>query len=123
MSAVRSHWRSLLTVFQIVALVAFSVAGVGHSHAGGTHAGHSVVSAVGHTETVISDLAGDVADRAGDDATSDCGLCCCHASFGRWDASAATVTWKPGRTLAGIRAVAFKSVASERLPEPPRTIA
>ncbi|MGT2481612.1 hypothetical protein ACU4GR_28435 [Methylobacterium oryzae CBMB20] len=126
MSATSTLWRSLLTVFLTVMLVALSVAGAGHSHAGATHDGHAMVSAAGHPGPASADQTGDVADhadRGGDKATGHCGLCCCHASFARSDAFAATVAWKPGPALAGIRTVAFDSVVPETLPEPPRTFA
>ncbi|MGT2488227.1 hypothetical protein ACU4GA_24400 [Methylobacterium oryzae CBMB20] len=85
-----------------------------------------MVSAAGHPGPASADQTGDVADhadRGGDKATGHCGLCCCHASFARSDAFAATVAWKPGPALAGIRTVAFDSVVPETLPEPPRTFA
>ncbi|MEE7478802.1 MULTISPECIES: hypothetical protein [Methylobacterium] len=126
MSATRSLWRSLLTVFQIVTLVAFSVAGAGHSHVGATHAGHPTVAAA-HPEAPGPDQvydASDRADRAGDEAaTGSCGPCCGHASYVRWDGFSVTVAWKPERTLAGLHVIAFDSLPPETLPEPPRTIA
>ncbi|MFW1466569.1 hypothetical protein ACEV75_24570, partial [Vibrio parahaemolyticus] len=88
------------TVFQIVTLVAFSVAGAGHSHADASHVGHAMVAAVGHSEAAGLERAIDVAgpaDPVGDAAaTGSCGLCCCHASFVRWDGFSVTVAWKPG---------------------------
>lgn len=128
MSATRSLWRSLLTVFLTVTLVAFSVAGAGHAHAGIPHVGHAQVTAAGHAEASGPEQALDLSDRAeraGDEAAaSPCGLnCCCHVSFVRWDFPAVAVGWKPGRTLVGIRKVAFDSLVPETLPEPPRSFA
>ncbi len=127
MSAIRSSWRSLLTVFQIVALVAFSVAGAGHSHAETAHAGHAAVAASAHPEAAGPKALGGLADHAepvGDKATCGaCSPCCCHGSFVRMDASAVTVAPQPGRTLSGIPTVAFESVTRETPSEPPRTIA
>lgn len=124
MSATRSFWRSLLTVFQIVALVAFSVAGAGHSHAGTAHAGHA---ASVHLESAGPQALGGLADHAepvGDKAACGaCSPCCCHASFLRLDAAAVTVAPQLGRTLSGIPTVAFESVTREMPSEPPRTIA
>lgn len=119
MSATRSFWRSLLTVFQIVALVAFSVAGAGHAHAETAHAGHAAVAA--HAEAAgLADHAEPVGDKA---ACGACSPCCCHASFLRLDAAAMTVAPQLGRTLSGIPTVAFESVTREMPSEPPRTIA
>ncbi|MGA4555066.1 hypothetical protein [Methylorubrum aminovorans] len=127
MSATRSFWRSLLTVFQIVALVAFSVAGAGHSHAGTAHAGHAAVAAAAHAEAAGPQALGSLADHAepvGDKAACGaCSPCCCHASFLRLDAAAVTVAPQLGRTLSGIPTVAFESVTREMPSEPPRTIA
>ncbi len=124
MSATRSFWRSLLTVFQIVALVAFTVAGAGHAHAGTAHAGHA---ASAHAEAAGAQALGSLADHAepiGDKAACGaCGLCCGHASFVRLDAAAVTVAPQPGRTLSGTPSVAFESVARETPSEPPRTFA
>lgn len=124
MSATRSFWRSLLTVFQIVALVAFSVAGAGHSHAETAHAGHA---ASVHPEAAGPQALGGLADHAepvGEKATCGaCGLCCCHGSCVRMEAAAVTVAPQLGRTLSGIPTVAFESVTREMPSEPPRTIA
>jgi len=132
MSATRSLWRSLLTVFQIVAFVAFALAGAGHSHAGtsdvGTsHVGHGAVAADEHPEASGPASLGQIADHAEPNdhgATSGpCSLCCCHTSFLRQDSAAVTVAAQPGRTLAGISTVAFDSVAPKTPSEPPRTVA
>lgn len=131
MPTARSLWRSLLTVFQIVALVAFSVAASGHSHAGtgplghDHRHGHAAMSAHGEAAgaehgTAISDHG----ERAGEESASGpCGLHCCHVSVLRAEDGAVTVSWMPERRLAGIPSVAFDSVTAEALPEPPRTLA
>ncbi|BAU93980.1 hypothetical protein MPPM_5375 [Methylorubrum populi] len=127
MSAPRSHWRSLLTVLQIVALVVFAVADAGHSHAGASHIGHASVAAFEHSDASGSDSVGEIADQAepGGDKPSagPCGLCCCHTSFVRQDFAAVTLAPQPGRTLIGIPTVAFDSVAPKTPSEPPRTLA
>ncbi|MCX4194215.1 hypothetical protein [Methylobacterium oryzae] len=127
MSATRSLWRSLLAVFLTVTLVAFSVAGAGHAHAGARHVDHAQVTAEGLPEASWSEQALDLshrAERAGDGATaSPCGLNCCHASTVRWDFPAMAVGWKLGQTLSGIRKIAFDSLVPETLSEPPRTFA
>lgn len=119
MSATRSLWRPLLTILQIVVLVAFSLVSAGHSHAGTAHAGHATAASVAPSGAQGMEPGSDrVCDEAGA-----CGLCCCHASLVRWDAFAVTVTWRPERRLTGLRAVAFDSLAPETLPEPPRPFA
>ncbi|GJE81966.1 hypothetical protein [Methylorubrum thiocyanatum] len=127
MSATRSLWRSLLTVFQIVTLVAFSVVDAGHAHVATQHVGHDAAGSVVHYQHPGSAQADDVAghaDPGADEAVAGpCGQCCCPASFARWDCLTVAVAWNPERTLAGIRKVTFDSVVPETLPEPPRTFA
>lgn len=126
MSATRSFWRSLLTVFQIVSLAAFSVAGAGHSHAGELHVGHDTSVSVGYQVTggpgQVDDMVGHADRSAEESVAGPCGLCC-PASFARWDCLTVVVAWKPERTLAGVRKVTFDSVVPETLPKPPRTFA
>ncbi|WP_232628512.1 hypothetical protein [Methylobacterium sp. Leaf118] len=135
MSAPRTLWRTLLTVFQIVTLVAFSVVAAGHSHAatgpiGHAHphdhpAAHAVLSEpseIGGAPHAAAIEAS--AQQAGEDAAaSHCGLHCCHVSVLRSEGWGMAVTWRPERRLAGIPAIAFVSVSPEALPEPPRTVA
>ncbi|OAH25833.1 hypothetical protein AX289_30410 [Methylorubrum populi] len=127
MLATRSLWRSLLTVFQIVVLVAFSVAGAGHSHVTTHHVGHDTSASVVYQEpsepAQVDDVAGHAERSTDEAAASPCGPCCCPGSFARWDCLTVAVAWNPERTLAGIRKVTFDSVVAETLPEPPRTFA
>jgi hypothetical protein len=127
MSPARPLWHLLLTVFQIVALVAFLIVGAEHSNAGTAHTENATIAAVAPMEAQEAEQIGTGTDRAvllGDESTIDpCGLCCCHAPFVRWASYAVTVTWKPERRLAGLRAIAFDSLHPETLSEPPRPFA
>lgn len=104
-------------------LVALSVAGTGHGHAGVTPVGPA---ASAHHDVALEQV-GDLsklAERTGHDgAAGPCGCCCHQASIVRWDSPAVPVSWRVARLLIGIRAIAFESVALETLPEPPRTFA
>jgi hypothetical protein len=127
MSPTRPLWHLLLTVFQIAALVAFLMVGAEHSNAGASHTENATIAAVAPMEAQEAEQIGTGTDRAtllGDESTiGPCDLCCCHAPFVRWASYAVTVTWKPERRLAGLRAVAFDSLHPETLPEPPRRFA
>lgn len=123
MPTIRPLWRALLTVFLTVMLVGVSVANAGHGHAGHAPIGPAASAHHDGVPEQVGDLSNH-AERTGDDgAAGPCGCCCHQASIVRWDSPAVPVSWRLARTLVGIRAIAFDSVAPETLPEPPRTFA
>lgn len=123
MPTIRPLWRALLAVFLTVTLAAVPVVGVEHAHAAPAEVGRIAPAYPDLVSEQVSDLAVP-AERTGDDAAAGpCGACCCHASLARWDFPALSVSRTCGRTLDGIRAIAFDSVTSETLPKPPRTFA
>lgn len=123
MVTARTLWRSLLTVVQIATLVAFMVSGAAHAYAGHGHA-----SSVSHSDASKAARPYVLSQRmdpaGGETSAPACGLkCCCQAAAVRCEGWGAAVGWRFEQRLTGHRTVAFASVSSETLPEPPRSFA